>query len=169
MAAPLLLAGAVVLGTWALGRSGRGVTEGTERARGEPPPIRILSELSPAFRPLVVQFLADAETIGVPLKLLETRRTRVRQAWLYGQGRQSFIWEGVEWAHSGPIVTKAKPGNSRHETGDAIDVWPKGLNWTPPEVKAATALLEKVERDVARRLGLRNEPIPGDHAHFERI
>lgn len=133
----------------------------------EVPQVRDLAALDPTFRPKAEQLLRDAETIGIPLKVVETRRTRERQAWLYGQGRPGYTYNGVKYGRIGLIVTKAKPGSSRHELGRAIDVWPKGLTYSAEDVKRAKELLERVESTCAIRIGLRNEPIKDDFSHFE--
>lgn len=159
----LLVVGLVGLVGWAWWKGALPVSTVTE-----PPRIRSLDSLSAGFRPLAEKLLLGAEAIGVPLTIVEARRSNERQAWLFGQGRPGYQFNGREYGRAGEIVTKAQPGRSRHETGDAIDVWPKGLGYSAADVKAATALLEKVERDVAAPLGLKNEPIPGDHAHFQK-
>lgn len=157
---PFALALALLLGlvVW----KGRALVRVTE-----PPQVRELSALDARFRPKVEQLLRDAETIGIPLKVVETRRTQERQAWLYGQGRPGYTFNGVRYGRIGMIVTKAKPGKSRHELGLAVDVWPKGLGYKAEEVKRASELLERVEKTVASVIGLRNEPIKDDYAHFE--
>lgn len=48
-----------------------------------------------------------AQEIGSPIFLTEGRRSSARQRWLYEQGR----------VRPGPIVTRAKPGQSAHEAG----------------------------------------------------
>lgn len=49
---------------------------------------------------------------GIIVKLVEGHRSPERQAWLYAQGR----------TREGDIVTNAKPGFSKHESGRAFDV-----------------------------------------------
>jgi len=75
---------------------------------------RDLKELHPKFLPTVEQFLEDIKTLGIDLIVTCTRRTNFEQATLYAQGRTA----------PGKIVTKAKPGQSAHNWGLAIDVVP---------------------------------------------
>lgn len=66
---------------------------------------RALNDLSDEFRPLAVEFLARTIEAGIPVMLVDTLRTAEEQA--------ENIRKGVSW-------TK----NSKHLTGDAIDVVP---------------------------------------------
>lgn len=77
---------------------------------------RDLDDLDPAVRPLVDAFLAAAAADTPPLDLLVTctRRSLADQAALYAQGRTT----------AGEIVTDAKPGESAHNVGMAIDFVP---------------------------------------------
>jgi peptidoglycan L-alanyl-D-glutamate endopeptidase CwlK len=65
---------------------------------------------------------------GIPLRVYEAGRTPQRQRDLYLQGRNS---------PSGRIVTKAKPWESYHQFGMAVDhvFWIDGLGWTWNEPK----------------------------------
>lgn len=66
---------------------------------------RALDDLSPRFRPLAVELLARCTEAGVPVLIVDTLRTPAEQA--------ENIRKGVSW-------TK----NSKHLTGDAIDIVP---------------------------------------------
>lgn len=49
-------------------------------------------------------------------------RSMEEQARLYGQGRKSYIYKGKQYGNpSKPIVTQAKPGQSIHNYGYAVD------------------------------------------------
>lgn len=74
--------------------------------------IRALSERMQVDVVFFARFLAVCWALaqrGVPFKIGELRRSRARHEALYAQGRTK----------PGPIVTYAKPGTSRHETGRA--------------------------------------------------
>lgn len=44
------------------------------------------------------------------------------QAALYGQGRQSYVYNGKDYGNPNkPVVTQAKPGSSNHNYGLAVD------------------------------------------------
>lgn len=66
---------------------------------------RKLDDLSPAFRPLAVELLARCVEAGIAVLIVDTLRTRDEQA--------ENIRRGVSWTT-----------DSRHLTGDAIDVCP---------------------------------------------
>ena len=80
---------------------------------------RKLDDLSPAFRPLAIELLARCVEAGIAVMVVDTLRTVEEQ--------RGNIRRGVSWTQ-----------NSRHLTGDAIDIAPyevwlaKGadkLNW----------------------------------------
>jgi peptidoglycan LD-endopeptidase CwlK len=72
---------------------------------------KILDSLEPTFRAKVVEFLARAKAAGYRITLTSGRRTMDEQQALYNQGRTA----------PGNIVTNAKPGESPHNYGQAID------------------------------------------------
>lgn len=119
----------------------------------DPGSVRDLDALEPKFRAKVVAFLAEAKAAGTELKVLETRRTVERQAWLYAQGR----------TREGNIVTWTM--SSRHITGEAVDLWPARLGFSDLDVKAAKATLAGL-RSLANKHGLSN-PVPNDEGHFQ--
>lgn len=84
-----------------------------------------LQGLDPNFRPLALAFLQAAAEAGLDPRVTEGFRSPERQNELYAQGRTA----------PGPIVTNAKAGQSRHNSGTAIDVVPGALidtpNWSP--------------------------------------
>lgn len=59
-----------------------------------------------------VALVERAAAAGIPIKVIETHRTRERQAWLYASGR----------TREGQRVTNARPGYTWHEYGRAFDV-----------------------------------------------
>ncbi len=66
---------------------------------------RALDDLSPRFRPLADRFLARLMEAQIPVIIIETLRTQAQQ--------DLYLARGVSW-------TK----NSRHLTGDAMDIVP---------------------------------------------
>lgn len=66
---------------------------------------RALDDLSPAFRPLAVEFLARLCEFGIPVLIVDTLRTVEEQ--------KANIAKGVSWTL-----------HSKHLTGDAMDVCP---------------------------------------------
>lgn len=75
---------------------------------------RSLDDLSPIIRPKVDVFLASVKAAGIDLLVTCTLRSMPEQATLYAQGRTA----------PGAIVTNAKPGDSAHNYGLALDVVP---------------------------------------------
>jgi peptidoglycan L-alanyl-D-glutamate endopeptidase CwlK len=75
---------------------------------------RDLNELSPAVRPLVDRFRDSVSDEGIDMLITCTRRTPQEQAALYASGRTV----------AGPVLTNAKPGESAHNYGLALDVVP---------------------------------------------
>ena len=75
---------------------------------------RSLDDLSPACRGLAEIFLVRSRDAGFDLLVVSTLRTACEQGVLYAQGRTM----------PGRIVTWARPGQSRHEYGEALDVVP---------------------------------------------
>src|SRR6266404_7039359 len=75
---------------------------------------RSLGDLRPEVRPMVDAFLADCVAEKIDLLVTCTLRSLIEQEALYAQGRTS----------PGRIVTNAKPGQSAHNYGLALDVVP---------------------------------------------
>jgi peptidoglycan L-alanyl-D-glutamate endopeptidase CwlK len=75
---------------------------------------RSLDDLRPEVRPMVDAFLAACAAAGIEILITCTSRTLAEQAALYAQGRTT----------PGRIVTNAKPGQSAHNFGLALDVVP---------------------------------------------
>lgn len=75
---------------------------------------QFINTLHPRIRPMARGFLAAAKLEGIDLKITFGMRTFAEQQALYDQGRTT----------PGKVVTKAKPGQSFHNYGLAIDVVP---------------------------------------------
>lgn len=75
---------------------------------------RSIHDLSPATRKRAIDFETRLQAAGLFYLVTCTLRTAADQAALYAQGRTT----------PGQIVTWAKPGESLHETGQALDVVP---------------------------------------------
>lgn len=72
---------------------------------------KVLDGLAPDFRAKVEEFLRRAKAAGYNITIVSGRRTMDEQQALYDKGRNT----------SGSIVTNAKPGESAHNFGQAID------------------------------------------------
>src|SRR5690349_7601657 len=84
-----------------------------------------IAELHPEAREPFLNFILEAEqALGITLVVVQGLRTWAQQQAIYDQGRTK----------PGEIVTKAKPGQSYHNYGLAIDAVPykadsKTLDW----------------------------------------
>lgn len=75
---------------------------------------RSINKLLPTVREAAKKALAELDKAGVKYLITCTYRTREEQAALYAQGRTT----------PGKKVTNAKPGQSFHEYGVALDIYP---------------------------------------------
>ena len=66
---------------------------------------RKLDDLSPRFRPIACELLARCAEAGLPVVIVNTRRSMAQQ--------EEYLRRGVSWTR-----------NSKHITGDAIDLAP---------------------------------------------
>lgn len=101
-------------------------------------PSRSLADLRPVFRARATDWYAECKAIGLDLLVYCTLRTTQEQDELYQQGR----------SQPGRIVTYAKPGQSAHNHGLALDFVPLILgkpDWRAgsPEYLKAVELAEK--------------------------
>lgn len=88
-----------------------------------------ISTLDQKMQPIVREFVRRATAAGLPVAITSGRRTMAEQKALYDQGRTS----------GGSIVTNAKPGESAHNFGLAVDFaplnsvgmahWPDNYDW----------------------------------------
>lgn len=75
---------------------------------------RDLRELTPQVQAMAVAMLAACKAQGLKVTVACTYRSPQEQNALYEQGRT--VW--------GKIVTNARAGQSKHETRQAIDIYP---------------------------------------------
>jgi D-alanyl-D-alanine dipeptidase len=73
---------------------------------------RNTSNLAPFLVVRLTAALDECHANGYPVQIFEGYRSQERQQWLYEQGRN----------RPGPIITYAKPGQSFHNVGLAVDV-----------------------------------------------
>ena len=124
-----------------------------------------VADLHPHVRAMAEQLLDQAKAVGIPLAVTFTCRSLEQQAAFYAQGRTL----------PGSIVTNAKPGESFHNYGLALDVVPTELlalpHWgdIPPHQARTDALWAKVGaigKDIGFRWGGEFRSIR-DRPHFE--
>jgi peptidoglycan L-alanyl-D-glutamate endopeptidase CwlK len=75
--------------------------------------------------PMVTALLEQCEAAGIPCDVVQSTRTMSEQERIYNQGRTS----------PGSVVSHAKPGDSYHNYGLAVDIVPRPYrslpNWNP--------------------------------------
>ena len=124
-------------------------------------PDRDWEKLNPCFARIVEQLILQARAAGLDVHLFEGYRSRERQQWLYGRGRN----------RAGGIVTRADgvERQSWHQVGLAADLCfrDKSGRWVPPN-RTPVARWEQLAK-IARESGLvcGNDWKMRDRAHFE--
>jgi peptidoglycan L-alanyl-D-glutamate endopeptidase CwlK len=87
---------------------------------------RSITNMKDGIHPIVkenaLELIKRAYEENIYIQITSGYRSMEEQAALYGQGRESYIYNGIEYGDpSKPIVTNAKPGDSNHNFGLAID------------------------------------------------
>jgi len=105
--------------------------------------MKKLDSLEADFQPLVADLITKVnKATGRDWRISDGRRTMVQQRDIYAQGRTK----------PGKVVSNAKPGQSAHNFGYAVDLWPLDGNgnfdWN------ADQKLFKVMADIAVSMGL---------------
>lgn len=103
-----------------------------------------VSTLEPDFQPLVQELLERTEAAtNRKWGVSDARRTMAQQREIYAQGRTK----------PGRVVSNAKPGQSAHNFGYAVDLWPLTADGKDFDWKAKVDLF-KVMGKIAAELGL---------------
>jgi hypothetical protein len=119
--------------------------------RGSLPMIADLNSLHPYFRDRIVELIHICKAQGIELAIVESYRTRAKQAEYFGMGRK---------------YTRTKGGNSKHQYGLAVDVVP---------IINSAAIWDNIS--LWKKIGVAGEKLglrwggrwraPFDPAHFE--
>ena len=129
-----------------------------------------IEDLEPKTRQMCEAFLAKAALAGINLRVTHTLRTLDEQLHLWAKGRT--FRDGV-WIIVAPalIVTKAKPGQSPHNSGLAFDICFAGADPYPdaddPRWKVLGELGEECGLDWGGPLG-KGDKFTWDRPHFQR-
>lgn len=83
--------------------------------------LSLIQTLQPAFQPIAQTLLDQCEAAGIPCNVVQGTRTFAQQQAVYDQGRST----------PGAIVTKARPGDSYHQYGLALDIVPQAYESLP--------------------------------------
>ena len=112
--------------------------------------------LHPVFRQKATELLKTLSDEGIPFRLFEGFRSPARQSYLYSQGR----------TRPGPIVTRARPGESYHQYGLAGDfVLFENGSWTWNTRGVRKRYYWARLQAVGKRLGL--EPLSFELPHLQ--
>lgn len=100
--------------------------------------VNRLGAVHPSIKEYTVELLRRCYAEGIYVQISSGFRSNEEQAWIYGKGRPTYVWNGKKYGTVGSIVSNAKPGTSVHNYGLAIDyflVTDDGLNslWTVNE------------------------------------
>ena len=120
-----------------------------------------IEDLEPVTRAMCEKFMAETLMKGIALRVTHTLRTMDEQARLYAQGRTL----------PGPIVTRAKAGQSPHNFGMAFDVCFVGRQPYPPETDPRWLQIGRLGEALGLSWGGPNgkgDRFTFDRPHFER-
>jgi len=122
-----------------------------------------IEDLEPVTRAACEKWLARACAEIAPVRITHTLRTMDEQLKLWLQGRPGGL--------PGPIVTKAKPGQSAHNYGMAFDFCFAGKVPYPPEDDPRWLALGQLGESLGLSWGGPNgkgDKFTFDRPHFER-
>lgn len=139
--------------------SGRSIIGASRNPKLSDDAAKVLSGLLPEARPKFEQLVENLEARGVPVKLIEGKRSLERQAELYAQGRTT-PGKKVTWTM-----------NSKHLKGIAVDIVPVAVadarDWAPDD-----PVWDVVGEEAAKlglKWGITSKPGEKDKPHLEWI
>ncbi|MFJ7682314.1 M15 family metallopeptidase [Peribacillus butanolivorans] len=78
--------------------------------------------INPTVKESALELIKRAYDENIYVQITSGYRGMEEQAALYGQGRETYVYNGKDYGDpTMPIVTNAKPGQSNHNFGTAID------------------------------------------------
>lgn len=80
-----------------------------------------LGAVVPALREYTEELIRRAYAEGINVQISSGYRSNADQAYIYGQGRPNYRYDGKLYGRQGAIVSNARPGTSVHNYGLAID------------------------------------------------
>lgn len=100
--------------------------------------VNRLGAVHPSIKEYTIELIRRCYAERIYVQISSGFRSNEEQAWIYGKGRPTYVWNGKKYGTVGSIVSNAKPGTSVHNYGLAIDyflVSDDGLNslWTVNE------------------------------------
>lgn len=83
---------------------------------------RRIGGVEPGLIPIIEELIRRVRVKGINFIFTQGKRTMVEQAQLFGQGRNSYVYKGIQYGKpSMNKVTNAEPGQSIHNYGIALD------------------------------------------------
>lgn len=83
--------------------------------------VNRLGSVHPSLEEYTIELIRRCYQEGIYVQISSGLRTNEDQAYIYGQGRPNYIWNGKKYGSKGSIVSNAQPGTSIHNYGLAID------------------------------------------------
>lgn len=87
-----------------------------------------IGDVHPSLKEYAIELIKRCYKEGIRVQLSSGYRSPIDQAYIYGQGRSSYIYNGKQYGRIKdakgkqlPIISNAKPGESIHNYGLAID------------------------------------------------
>ncbi|MEK3995622.1 M15 family metallopeptidase [Psychrobacillus sp. FSL K6-2365] len=83
--------------------------------------VNRIGAVHPSLKEYTIELIKRCYKEGILVQISSGFRSNEDQAYIYGQGRPSYIWKGKVYGSKGSIVSNAPPGTSIHNYGLAID------------------------------------------------
>lgn len=83
--------------------------------------INRLGAVHTSLKEYTIELIKRCYNEGIFVQISSGFRSNEEQAYIYGQGRPNYIWNGKNYGSKGSIVSNAPPGTSIHNYGLAID------------------------------------------------
>lgn len=83
--------------------------------------VNRIGAVHPSLKEYTIELIKRCYNEGIYIQISSGFRSNEDQAYIYGQGRPNYIWNGKKYGSKGSIVSNAQPGTSIHNYGLAID------------------------------------------------
>lgn len=83
--------------------------------------VNRIGAVHPSLKEYTIELIKRCYIEGILVQISSGFRSNEDQAYIYGQGRTGYIWNGKVYGSKGSIVSNAPPGTSIHNYGLAID------------------------------------------------
>ena len=83
--------------------------------------VNRMGAVHPSLKEYTIELIKRCYKESIYIQISSGFRSNEDQAFIYGQGRPNYIWNGKKYGSKGSIVSNAQPGTSIHNYGLAID------------------------------------------------